>query len=204
MKLYYAPGVCSMAAHIIAQELGVKLELEKVDLKTKRLQSGGDFTAINTKGYVPALALDNNEVLTENIAILHYLAAQSAGTALVPPVASTAFFRHLEWLGFINSELHKAFTPLWHPEYPAEMRAMAQATVEKRLAFLEQHLAGHRYLMGTDFSLVDAYCFTVVNWTSYLKIDLTPYSALRRYQAEIAARPSVRRAMSAEGLLQAA
>ncbi|HWT98542.1 MAG TPA: glutathione transferase GstA [Terriglobales bacterium] len=209
MKLYYAPGVCSMAAHIIAEELGLKLELEKVDLKTKRLQSGGDFNSINGKSYVPALALDNGEILTENVAILQYLAAQadgttSTGTRLVPPAGSPAFFRQMEWLGFINSELHKTFTPLWHAEYPAEMRAIALSILEKRLAFLERHLASHRYLMGTDFSLVDAYCFTVANWSSYLKIDLAAYPSLQRYLADIAARPAVRRAMGAEGLLQAA
>ena len=204
MKLYYAPGVCSMAAHIIAHELGIALELQQVDLKTKRTRSDEDFTAINPKGYVPALVLDNGEVLTENIAILQYLAAQQPRQNLIPAAGSANFFRHLEWLGFINSELHKTFTPLWHPEYPAEMRAIAKATLDTRLAFLERHLDRHRYLMGERFSLVDAYCFTVVNWSNYLKIDLTPYPSLKRYLGEIAARPSVHQAMTAEGLSKAA
>jgi len=204
MKLYYAPAVCSMAAHIIAHELGIPLDLEKVDLKSKRTASGRDFTQLNPKGYVPALELDDGSLLTENIAILQYLAARHPQQALVPAHGSSDFFRLLEWLGFINSEVHKTFTPLWHPEYPQEMRDLARQTLEKRLGFLDRHLADHRHLMGEHFSLADAYAFTVINWTSYLKIDINGYPHLQRYLAEVANRPSVRQAMTAEGLLKAA
>jgi len=204
MKLFYAPAVCSMAAHIVAHELGMSLDLEKVDLKTKRTTGGRDFTGINPKGYVPTLELDDGSLLTENIAILQYLAAQQPHQKLVPAHGSPAFFRLLEWLGFINSEVHKTFTPLWHAEYPAEMHALARETLGKRLTHLDRHLADHRYLLGDTFSLVDAYAFTVVNWATYLKLDTSPYPNLQRYQADIAARPSVRQAMAAEGLLKAA
>jgi glutathione S-transferase len=204
MKLYYSPGTCSLAAHIIAQEIGLPLDLEKVDLAKKRTASGIDFTTINAKGYVPVLILDDGDVLTENPAILHYVAAQSPQQDLVPEIGSRAYYRHLEWLGFVNSEVHKTFTPLWHPELSAEIRDAARVKLLQRFALIEQHLAQHRYLLGEQFALVDAYCFTVVNWSNYLRIDLSPYPYLQRYQTEIAARSAVKRAMTAEGLLKAA
>jgi len=204
MKLYYSPATCSMAAHIIAEEIGLDLDLEKVDLRSKRLANGGDFMAISPKGYVPALMISPGVVLTEGIAVLQYLASRSTDHDLTPPAGSIDHFRHLEWLGFISSEIHKTFTPLWHPEFPAETRAAAKATLDKRLGFVDGHLGTHRYLMGEHFSLADAYCFTVVNWCHLLQIGLTPYPNLRRYLDEIATRPAVQRAMTAEGLLTAA
>ncbi len=204
MKLYYSPGTCSLAAHIVAHEIGIPLDLVKVDLAQKRTQSGDDFTAINPKGYVPALMIDGGKVLSENPAILQYLAAQSSQHDLVPEIGGLPYYRHLEWLGFINSEVHKTFSPLWHPELPVEIRDAARVKLLQRLALINQHLATHLYLLGDHYSLVDAYCFTVVNWSNYLQIDLSPYPHLQRYQYEIAARPAVQRAMSAEGLVKAA
>lgn len=204
MKLYYSPGTCSLAAHIVAEEIGLPLELEEVDLKTKQTRSGADFTTINPKGYVPALVTAADGVLTENLAILQYLAAARPGHTLTPDRDSPAYYRQLEWLGLINSEIHKAFTPLWHPEYAAEIRAAGRKTVEKWLNFLERHLTTRSYLSGAEFTLVDAYCFAVINWCRYLQIPLNAYPALQRYLAAIEARPAVRRAMVTEGLAKAA
>ncbi len=204
MKLYYAPGTCSLAPHIVAREIGLEIELEKVDLKSKRTETGADFSALNPKGYVPALAIDATTLLTEGPTVLQYLAEQVPQSPLLPAPASLLRYRLLEWLGFINSELHKVFTPLWHPESPAEAKATAREIIAKRFRFLDQHLSAHTFLLGDQFTLADAYCFTIVNWSNYLQIDLRPYPHLKRYQDQVAARPAVHQAMQAEGLLRAA
>jgi glutathione S-transferase len=204
MKLYYSPGTCSLAAHIIAHELGIELDLEKVDLKRKVTAGGADYTAINPKGYVPALEIEDGTLLTEGPAVLQYLAAQYPERNLLPAEGTMERYRALEWLGFINSELHKTFTPLWHPESPAATKDAARETLARRFGYLDRHLATHRYLLGTSFALPDAYCFTIVNWCSYLQVDLTPYPHLTRYMNALATRPAVEAAMAAEGLKKAA
>ena len=204
MKLYYAPGTCSLAAHIIGHELGLDLDLEKVDLKTKATAGGADYMTINPKGYVPALEIDRGLLLTEGPAVLQYLAAQRPERHLLPAEGTMERYRALEWLGFINSELHKTFTPLWHAESPAAAKDAARETLARRFRYLDRHLATHRYLLGTAFTLPDAYCFTVVNWSNYLQLDLKPYPNLTRYMSEIETRPAVEAAMAAEGLKKAA
>jgi glutathione S-transferase len=204
MKLYYTPGTCSLAAHIIARELDLAFDLEKVDLTRKVTESGADYLVINPKGYVPTLQMDADNRLTENPAILQFLAAQCPERNLLPAAGTMAHYRALEWLGFINSEVHKAFTPLWHGESPAAAKDAARELLAKRFGYLDQHLAHHRHLLGAEFTLPDAYCFTVVNWSFYLQIDLAPYPHLRRYMEELNERPAIRAAMIAEGLRQAA
>jgi glutathione S-transferase len=163
MKLYCAPGACSLSPHIVAREAGISVELEKVDQKAKRTASGADYLQINPKGYVPALILENGELLTEGPAIVQYLADLKPEHALAPANGTAARYRLQEMLGYINSELHKAYAPLFHPETPEVTRAEREVNVRKLYNLLNQHLAQHEWLVGDSFSVADAYLFTVTN-----------------------------------------
>lgn len=202
MKLFYASGACSLSPHIVAHEAGIELRLQKVDLKTKTIASEGDFFAINPKGYVPALELDDGQVLTEGTAIVQYLADLKPEKRLAPPAGTLARYRLQEWLGFINSELHKTYSPLFRPDTLAEVRAERQAYLGKRYGLVEKHLAGHSYLSGDNFTVADAYLFTVTSWAGHVKFDLSAFPNLRAFQERIGARPAVKAAMKAEGLIK--
>ncbi|MDG2539953.1 glutathione transferase GstA [Dyella jiangningensis] len=204
MKLYYAAGACSLSPHIVAQEAGIALELEKVDTKAKRTASGADYWAINPKGYVPALVLDNGELLTEGPAIVQYLADQKPESGLAPANGTAARYRLQEMLGYINSELHKTYTPLFKPETPDAVREERKEYLRKRYALIEQHLAKHDWLVGDRFSVADAYLFTVTNWSRHVALDLSEFPALLAFQKRVGERPKVQAAMEAEGLLKAA
>jgi glutathione S-transferase len=204
MKLYYAPGACSLAPHIVAREAGLKLDLEKVDLGIGRTENGVVFAEINPKGYVPALALDNGEVLTEVSALVQYLSDQAPQAGLVPAAGTIERYRLLEWLGFISTEIHKGFGPLWNPQSPEAAKTIARNNLAKRFAWLDQTLARGPYLLGERFTVADAYLFTVVNWTNFHAIDLKPYPHLKAFMERVGARPRVRDALAAEGLLRAA
>lgn len=204
MKLYYAAGACSLSPHIVAQEAGIALELEKVDTKAKRTASGADYWAINPKGYVPALVLDNGELLTEGPAIVQYLADQKPESGLAPANGTAARYRLQEMLGYINSELHKTYTPLFKPETPDAVREERKEYLRKRYALIEQHLAKHDWLLGDRFSVADAYLFTVTNWSRHVALDLSEFPALLTFQKRVGERPKVQAAMEAEGLLKAA
>jgi len=200
MKLYYAPGACSLSPHIVANELGVAFELEKVDNKAKRTASGRDYWQINPKGYVPALELDNGEVLTEGPAIVQYLADQKPTAGLAPANGTFARARLQEMLGYINSEIHKTYSPLFKAEIPAETRSERLAYLQRRYEFIEKILAKQEWLVGDRFTVADAYLFTVTRWADGVKLDLSAFPALRKFQQRIAARPSVQAALAAEGL----
>lgn len=202
MRLFYASGACSLSPHIVAREAGIELKLQKVDLKTKTMASEGDYLAVNPKGSVPALELDDGEILTEGAVIVQYLADQKPEKGLAPPAGTLERYRLQEWLGYINSELHKSFSPLFRPDTPAETRAERQAYLNRRYTLVEQRLATQPYLLGAAFTVADAYLFTVTNWAGIVKLDLSPFPRLRAFQERIAARPAVKAAMSAEGLLQ--
>lgn len=202
MKLFYTSGACSLSPHIVAHEAGIELRLQKVDLKTKTMTSEGDFFAINPKGYVPALELDDGQILTEGTAIVQYLADRKPEKGLAPPAGTLARYRLQEWLGFINSELHKSYSPLFRPDTPAETRADRQAYLAKRYGFVEKQLEGRSYLLGDTFTVADAYLFTVTSWAGTVKFDLTPFPNLRAFQERVAARPAVKAAMKAEGLIK--
>lgn len=202
MKLFYASGACSLSPHIVAHEAGIELRLQKVDLKTKTIAAEGDFFSINPKGYVPTLELDSGEILTEGPAIVQYLADLEPEKGLAPPAGTFERYRLQEWLGFINSELHKSYSPLFRPETPAETRAERLAYLNKRYAIVEKRLGTHPYLLGAAFTVADAYLFTVTNWAGHVKLDLTPFPNLRAFQERVAARPAVKAAMKAEGLLK--
>jgi glutathione S-transferase len=200
MKLFYSSGACSLSPHIVAHEAGIELRLQKVDLKTKTVTSEGDYWAINPKGYVPALELDDGQILTEGPTIVQYLADLKPGKGLAPPAGTLARYRLQEWLGYINSELHKTYSPLFRAETPAETRAERLAYLSKRYALVEKQLTGRSHLLGDSFTVADAYLFTITNWASAVKFDLSPFPHLRALQERTAARPAVQAAMRAEGL----
>ncbi|ULU23145.1 glutathione transferase GstA [Dyella terrae] len=204
MKLYYAAGACSLSPHIVALEAGIPVELEKVDNKAKRTASGEDFLQINPKGYVPALKLDSGELLTEGPAIVQYLADLKPESGLAPANGTTARYRLQEVLGYINSELHKTYSPLFKPDTPDAVREERTAYLHKRYALLDQHLAKHEWLVGDHFTAADAYLFTVTNWAQHVNFDLSDLPAILAFQKRVAARPSVQAALKAEGLLKAA
>jgi glutathione S-transferase len=203
MKLYYAPGACSLSPHIVAREAGIALDFERIDLRANphRTETGADFTAINPKGSVPALRLDDGQLLTEGPAIVQYLADLAPASGLAPAAGTLERYRLQEWLTFIGTELHKMFSPwLFHPEYGERAAQVAREKIAQRFAFLDAHLALHPYLLGPGFSAADAYAFTIVSWARLKRIDLAPFPHLQRYMDRIAARPKVREAMQAEGL----
>ncbi|MBN8884243.1 MAG: glutathione transferase GstA [Rudaea sp.] len=200
MKLYYSPGVCSLSPNIIAHEIGLPLDLEKVDTKAKRTETGRDFLAINPKGYVPVLELDNGELLTEGPAIVQYVADQKPESGIAPPNGTLARSRLQEMLGYINSEIHKTYSPFFKADTPAETLAERTAYLRKRYQFVEDILAKQEWLMGDKFGLADAYLFVVTNWARGIKFDLSDFPALQAFQKRVAERPAVQAAMAAEGL----
>ena len=200
MKLYYSPGACSLSPHIVLCEAGLDFTIEKVNLRTKETESGRDFSAINPKGYVPALELDDGEVLTEGPAIVQYVADLVPEKKLVPPAGTLARTRVQEWLNFIGTELHKNFTPLFNPASTDDIRNAAQANIARRLPIAATALDAHPYLIGDSFSVADAYLFTVLSWTGFVKVDITPWPSLAAFVERMKARPGVHAALAAEGL----
>lgn len=201
MKLYLTPGVCSLSPHIVLEELGIAHETESVNLRTKATASGSNFLAVNPKGYVPALQLDSGEVLTEGPAIVQYLADLKPELQLAPPHGSLARYQLQSWLNFISTELHKNFSPFFNPAAPDEMKAIAKANIERRLGYINEQLEGRQHLLGEGFTVADAYLFTVLGWAPIIKLDLSNWTHVTAYQARVAARPAVQRALKAEGLV---
>lgn len=202
MKLYYAPGACSMAPHIVAREAGHKVELEKVDIPAKKTAGGEDYWAINPKGYVPALKLDDGQVLTEVSVIIQYLADQKPESGLTAKMGTMERYRQMEAVNFAATEIHKQLGALFNPKMTPEMKEVQLGTVERRFNALEKLLAGKQYIMGDKYTVADAYLFTVLNWTKGLKIDLDKWPNIRNLVARVAARPAVQETMKAEGLVK--
>ena len=200
MKLYYAPGACSMAPHIALVEAGLKVDLEKVDLGTHKTASGEDYTKINPKGYVPALQLDNGEMLTEVGVLLQYIADQKPDAGLAPKVGTMERYHLMEWLNFVSTEVHKQFGPMFNPKITAEHKTNQLNLLNRRFDYLSQQLTGKQYLMGAKFSVVDAYLFTVLNWSNFLNIDMAKWPVLKDYMARVAGRTAVKDTLKAEGL----
>lgn len=204
MKLYYAPGACSLSPHISLHEAGAEFEIEKVDVATHRTASGRDFREINPKGYVPALVLDGGEVVTEGAAVIQYIADRFPAAKLAPANGTLARTRLQEQLNFIASELHKAFSPLFNPSASADAREAAKAAVARKFDHVEAVLSdGRPYLLGNAFSVADPYLFTVASWTGPAAIDIGRWPHLARYLKRIGERPSVQAAMRAEGTVAA-
>lgn len=202
MKLYYYPGACSLAPHIVLRDAGYRFELEKVDLETKRMERGGDFHKVNPKGQVPALLLDDGQVLTEVAVVVQWLADQMPESRLVPKFGTMERYRLMEWLTFISSELHKQFAPFWSPISRQAAKDVALVVLHKRFNYLSQILRDKPYLMGDQYTVADAYAYAVLGWCNFFRIDLARWPALTEYVARVGSRPTVRAALKAEGLIQ--
>ena len=200
MKLYYAPGACSMAPHIVANEAGQKVELVKVDIPNKKTAAGDDYWKVNFKGYVPTLQLDNGEMLTEVGVICQYLADQKPESGLAPKAGTIERYRLMEWLNFVATEVHKQLGALFNPKYTPEMKEVQVAVIGRRLKPLEAALAGKQYLMGDKFSAADAYLYTVLRWTKPLQIDLGQWPNIKAYFERVGKRSKVMETLAAEGI----
>jgi len=203
MKLYYAPGACSLASNIALREAGIPFDAVKVDLRAKKTEGGEDFAAINPKGYVPALRLDNGEVLTENVAVLQYIGDQNPDAKLVPPAGGMERYRLVEGLGFINSEVHKAHGIFFNPAASDETKGIYRNAITRRYGWLQGVLTGRQFLLGSQFTVADAYLYTILRWAPLAGLELAEWPALKSYADRIAARPRVQDALRAEGLEQA-
>ena len=200
MKLYYAPAFCSLSPHLVLRELGLPIELVKVDTPTKKTDDGRDYRDINPKGYVPTLELDNGEHLTEGPVVVQYLADLVPEKQLAPANGTMARYRLQEMLNFITSELHKSFSPLFDPSATFELKESTKTRLAMRFDFLAKHIEGKDYLFGKQFSVADAYLFTVLNWTNFVGFDMARWPLLQAFMSRVAARPAVQEAFKAEGL----
>lgn len=205
MRLYFKPGACSLSARITMTEIGLSFESEAVDTAQGKTASGADYRAINPRGYVPALEIAPGTVITENPAILQYLADTNPQAKLVPPAGTLDRARLQEWLNFTSSELHKTFSPFFGGHKPeGDDKARAEAALVRRIGDVEAALAdGRPFILGEAFSVADAYLFVVLNWTKFIGVDLGRWPHVQAYHGRLAKRPSVRAAMQAEGLIPA-
>jgi glutathione S-transferase len=202
MKLYYMKGACSLASYISLNEAGLKFEAIKVDHSTRKTPDGEDFNAINTKGYVPALRLDNGELLTENVAVLQYIADRNPASKLAPAAGTLERYRLMEWLSYINSEVHKPFGALFSPDASEDVKKFARNNLTKRVDWLEKALGSKTFLMGEQFTVADAYLYVVLGWSSHVGIDLGKWPALKRHHERVGSRPHVIAALKAERLIK--
>ena len=201
MKLYYSAGACSLAAHIALEEAGLKYEAISAPTKTKLLPDGSDYRQVNPLGYVPYLVLDDGQALRECAIVCQYVADQAPAKKLIPACGSMARYQLQMWMHFTATKLHKGFSPLFNPAMPAEAKQVALARLQERLKFVDGELAGKAFVMGSDYSVADAYLFTVTHWAKPMAIDLAPYPNLLAWRERVAARPAVQAAMKAEGLI---
>ncbi|SFT61992.1 glutathione S-transferase [Kosakonia arachidis] len=200
MKLFYKPGACSLASHIALREADKEVTLVSVDLMKKRLENGEDFFAINPKGQIPALQLDDATLVTEGVAIMQYVADSAPDSQLLAPVGTMPRYKTLEWLNFVATELHKGFTPLFRPDTPEEYKPTVRALLEKKLQYVNESLANSEWISGDHFTIADGYLFTVLRWARAVKLNMEGLSHIDAYMSRVAARPAVAAAMAAEGI----
>jgi glutathione S-transferase len=203
MKLYFAPGACSLSPHIVLRESGAQFDLEQVNNAEKKTKSGQDFWKVNPKGQVPVLEVDGGDKLTEGPVIVQYIADKNPGAGLAPAPGTMERYRVQEWLNFITSELHKSFGPIFRPTTPEEFKTISKENLSKRFDWLDRQLAGKQYLMGDKFTIADAYLFTVLRWMARIGMDIAKWPNLKAYFDRVQARPKVQEALKAEGLLAA-
>ena len=204
MKLYYSPGACSLSPHITLLEAGLPYDLVKVDVRAKKLENGDDYFQVNPKGQVPALGLDNGEIMTEGPVIVQMIADQAVGKNLAPAQGTAERYRLQEWLNFITTELHKNFSPLFNPTIPDEVKTFFKDRIMGKFKYADQKLAGQDYLMGKQFTVADGYLFTMLRWAEGNKMDLSGLSNLMAFKERVGARPKVQEALTKEGLMKAA
>ncbi len=202
MKLYYSPGACSLSPHIVLREAGLPFQLVLASTKTHQLADGTDYYTINPKGYVPLLELDDGQRLSEGPVIVQYIADQAPARQLAPAAGTMERYRLMEWLNFTTSELHKSFSPLFNPAMPEDAKALYRTRLLERFKWVDSQLEGRDYLMGPQFSVADAYLFTVAGWGKYVGVDISGLKHLGAYLGRVAARPAVQEALKAEGLLK--
>jgi glutathione S-transferase len=202
MQLYYSPGACSLAPHIVLREAGVDFEAVKVDGRAKKTVNGEDYWQVTAKGYVPALRLDNGEVLTECTAVMQYVSDQNPGAQLSGPAGSFARYRVLEWLGYISTELHKGFGVFFTPGSTDAQKQAGKDSLSKKFTWVQSELGNKTYLLGDQYTIADSYLFTILGWTNYVGIDLGAWPGLKAYHARVAARPQVQAALKAEALIK--
>jgi len=202
MKLYYASGACSLASHIALQESGLPFEIDKLNVPSKTTSAGEDYMQINPKGYVPAIRLNDGSVLTEGAVILQYIADQKPDSGLAPEAGTRERYRLQEWLNFIGTEIHKSYGPLLNKTTTDDAKNSARILLSKRLAYVESQLANKPYLMGSSFTVADAYLYVTLSWSDHAGFDLGQFPRIKEYIAKIRIRPAVQAAMRAEGLIQ--
>jgi glutathione S-transferase len=202
VKLYFAPGACSLTPHIVLREAELPFELERVDHRQKKTKDGGDYRAINPKGQVPALRLDDGQILTEVAVVVQYIADQKPASKLVPPCGGMPRYRLQEWLNFIASEMHKGVGALFNPAASDEWKAMQKEALMPKFEFLAKALEGKTYLMGDQFTVADAYLYNILRWTKLHKIELERWPAIAAFYQRVEARPAVQAALKAEGLIK--
>lgn len=203
MKLYYMPAACSLATHILLRESGLPVELERVG-RDKKTETGANFLEINPKGYVPALRMDDGEILTENVVVHGYIADLKPASKLAPPHGTKERLRQDELAVFISTEIHKSYSPLFNPATPDDVRKSQKEKLQQRYAFIEKLLSdGRPYLTGQNFATVDAYLFTVTRWAPATGLDLSAFPKVIEFQERVSARPAVLASLQAEGLLKA-
>jgi glutathione S-transferase len=200
MKLYYLKGACSLASYISLCEAGVKFDAAAVDRQTRKTSDGEDFAQINPKGYVPTLRLDNGEVLTENVAVLQYIADQAPPGKLAPQAGTLPRYRMIEWLAFVNSELHKAVSPIFNPAAGEEVKNFARTNLTRRLDWLDKEWGKRQFLMGDQFTVADAYLWVVFGWLPRIGFDTAKWPNIKAFHERVAQRPAVQQALKGEGL----
>lgn len=200
MKLYYAPGTCSLAPHIVLRELGIPFALEWVDLNTHRTADGADYYRLNPKGQVPMLELDDGQRLTEGSVIVRYLADRVPERGLIPPPLQLARYRVEEWQNFIGADLHKGFGPLFNPGLDGAAKEVLRAALRKRFLWVESQLGEEGWLCGERYTVADPYLYTVARWSRLADLDLSDLGRLQRYLGRVNERPAVREALRAEEL----
>ncbi len=200
MKLFYMPGACSLAPHIVANEAGIDLDLVKVDGKSKKTEQDQDYLATNPNGYVPTLVLDDGETLTEASVVVQYLADRKPETGLMPPAGDIARYKVKQWLTFVATELHKSFSIFFKPNSTEDMKAINREHLARRLTFVDKSLNGRSFLTGETFTVADAYLWTILGWAKYTGIDLAGYPNVQRFLGAVASRPAVQKSLRAEGL----
>jgi glutathione S-transferase len=202
MKLYFSPGACSLSPHVALREAGLPFEIEQVDIRQKKMKDGSDYRAVNPKGQVPALRLDDNQVLTEGPAIVQYIADQKPEAKLAPPAGSIERYRLQEWLNFITSDMHKNIGALFNPKATDEWKAQQKESLVPKFEFLAKALDGKKFLMGDQFTVADGYLYTILRWTRLHHIDLARWPAIVSYMERVENRPAVQAALKAEGLVK--
>lgn len=202
MKLYYSPGTCSLSPHIALRAAGLPFDMVKVDLATRKTADGSDYTAVNPKGYVPTLQLDDGSMLTEGAAIVQYIADRAPASKLAPAANTMERYRLVEWVNFLASEIHKGFSPLFNSKLSEETKTIAREALARRFDYLSTQLRDKPYLMGDTFTVADGYLFTVLGWSRMTNVDLSKWPVLTAYVERIAKLSAVREAMKAEGLIK--